>query len=99
MKSLLLFLSLLGVTSNLVAVPVDFVRDVRPIFQKHCYECHSEKKRKSGLRLDEKTAALKGGDNHGPNILPGKARESSLIHFITSRDEDEIMPPEGKDEG
>lgn len=99
MKSLLLSLSLLGVTGHLVAAPVDFIRDVRPIFQKHCYECHSEKKRKSGLRLDEKTAALKGGDNHGPNILPGKPGESSLIHFITSSDEDEIMPPQGKGKG
>lgn len=99
MKSRFLSLSLLGVTGHLIAAPVDFVREVRPIFQKHCYECHSEKKRKSGLRLDEKTAALKGGDNHGPNILPGKARDSSLIHFITSSDEDEIMPPPGKDGG
>ena len=78
------------------AAPVDFVRDVRPIFETRCYECHGEKKHKGGLRLDVKEAALKGGDNNGPNIIPGKAKESSLIHFVTSSDEDEVMPPKGE---
>ena len=78
------------------AAPVDFVRDVRPIFEKHCIECHGEKKRKSGLRLDVKAAALKGGDNHGPDIIPGKAKESPLVHFLTTDDEDELMPPKGR---
>jgi mono/diheme cytochrome c family protein len=76
--------------------PVDFVREVRPIFEKHCYECHGEKKQKASLRLDVKAAALKGGDNEGPNIIPGKAQESSLIHLVTSSDEDEVMPPKGE---
>jgi hypothetical protein len=78
------------------ATPVDFVREVRPIFEKHCYECHGEKKQKSGLRLDVKAAAFKGGDNHAPDIVPGKASESPLVHFLTSDDEDEVMPPKGK---
>jgi len=79
-----------------VAAPVDFVREVRPIFEKHCADCHGEKKQKGGLRLDVKEAALKGGDNQGPNIIPAKAKESSLIHFITSNNEDEMMPPKGE---
>ena len=78
------------------AEPVNFVRDVRPILTKHCYECHADKKQKSGLRLDIKSEALKGGDNHAPDIVPGRAGDSPLIHFITTTDEDEIMPPNGK---
>ena len=78
-----------------IAAPVDFVREVRPIFERHCYECHGGKKQKSGLRLDVKSAALKGGDKHAPDILAGKAKDSPLIHFITTADEDEIMPPKG----
>jgi len=77
------------------AAPVDFVREIRPIFEAHCYDCHSGDTRKSGLRLDVKSAALKGGDNHGPDIVPGKPEESPLIRFLTSDDEDEIMPPKG----
>ena len=83
----------LWLTAASSAAPVDFVREVRPLFEKHCYECHGEKKQKSGLRLDIKAAALKGGDNHGPDIVPGKAKESPLIQFLTTEDEDEMMPP------
>ena len=66
-----------AVPRHAVAAPVDFVRDVRPIFQKHCYECHGEKKQKSGLRLDVKAAALKGGDEHAPNIIAGQGQGES----------------------
>ena len=83
-------------TTPLLAAPVDFVREVRPILEKHCLECHGDKKQKSGLRLDIKSEAFKGGDNHAPDILPGKASESPLVHFLTSDDEDEVMPPKGK---
>ncbi|OYW20716.1 MAG: hypothetical protein B7Z55_06865, partial [Planctomycetales bacterium 12-60-4] len=44
--------------SSSLAAAVDFVREVRPILQKHCYSCHGEKKQKSGLRLDIKAAAF-----------------------------------------
>jgi len=91
----LMRLLLVVLSSSALAAPVDFVRDVRPIFETHCYECHGETKQKAGLRLDVKAAALQGGDNEGPNIIPGKAKESSLIHLVASSDEDERMPPEG----
>ncbi len=83
-------------TGSCLASPVDFVRDVRPIFEKHCYECHGQEKQKSGLRLDVKGAAMKGGDNEAPDIIPGMAKGSPLIHLITTDDEDEMMPPKGE---
>jgi hypothetical protein len=89
------FLYLLLTTSALAA-PIDFVRDVRPIFQQHCYDCHGEKKQKSGLRLDIKSEAFKGGDNHAPDIIAKNAKDSPLIHFLTTDDKDELMPPKGK---
>lgn len=75
---------------------VDFVRDVRPIFEKHCYECHSESEQESGLRLDVKSSAMKGGDNHGPDIVPGKANESPLIQFVSADNDDEALMPPGE---
>ena len=87
---------LILLTSCGIAAAVDFVREVRPILQKHCYSCHGEKKQKSGLRLDIKAAAFKGGDKHAPDIISGKASDSPLIHFITTDDDDELMPPKGK---
>src|SRR4051812_32736997 len=74
---------------------MDFVRDVRPIFEKHCYECHGEKKQKSGFRLDVKAAALEGGESNAPDIRPGRAAESPLITFVSAADEDDRMPPKG----
>ena len=74
---------------------VDFVRDVRPIFDKHCVQCHSAQKQESGLRLDVKSLALKGGDNQGPDIVPGKAHGSPLIQLVKSVDKHARMPPEG----
>jgi mono/diheme cytochrome c family protein len=30
------------------AAPVDFIKDVRPIFEEHCYSCHGAEKRLFG---------------------------------------------------
>jgi hypothetical protein len=92
---ILLVFGVVGLAFPSQAAPVDFVRDIRPIFKAHCYDCHSGDNRKSGLRLDVKAAAMKGGDNHGPDIVPGKPQESPLVHLLTTDNEDEIMPPKG----
>ena len=77
------------------AAPVDFVKEVRPIFERHCAGCHGEKRQRSGFRLDVKAAALRGGDVHGVAIRPGKPDDSLLIQFVADRDADERMPPDG----
>lgn len=78
------------------ADPVDFVRDIRPIFEQHCYDCHGVNDQESGLRLDIKAIAFKGGDNHGPDIIPGEASRSPLIRFVTTDDSNLRMPPDNK---
>src|SRR5689334_19526850 len=70
---------------------VDFVRDVRPIFAKHCVSCHGPDKQRGGLRLDRKADALNGG-NSGAAIVPGKAADSPLIRFVSGADKDTVMP-------
>jgi len=50
---------------------IEFTKDVEPILAKSCYSCHGAKKQESGLRLNEKAAALKGGDSFGKSgIVP-----------------------------
>jgi mono/diheme cytochrome c family protein len=78
------------------ATPVDFATQIRPLFEKHCTECHGEKKQKAGLRLDIKAAAFKGGDNHGAALIPGNPEKSPLMELVRSNDPDERMPPKGK---
>ncbi len=80
--------------SSVAADDVNFVRDVRPILQKHCYDCHGPTKQKSGLRLDIRASAFEGGDDWGPSLIAGHARKSPLIELITSSDESSRMPPE-----
>ncbi len=74
---------------------VEFEKDIRPIFEKHCVKCHGPEKQKSGWRADQKDSALTGGDNYAPNILPGKSAESPLIHFVAGLDEEMVMPQKG----
>ncbi len=68
---------------------------IRPLLVKRCYECHSvdSKPLKAGLRLDSKSAMLKGGDS-GPAIVPGKPDDSLLIESV--RYESNEMPPNEK---
>ena len=75
--------------------PVDFAKDVQPIFAKSCYACHGPDKQKSGFRLDLKSAALKGGENHAPDIRPGQSAESPLIHLVAGLVADQKMPSKG----
>src|SRR5437868_12365763 len=72
------------------AQPVDFTRDVEPIFAKRCSACHGAGQQMAGLRLDEPDAALKGSKS-GPVIIPGKSADSKLIKRVATR----TMPPAG----
>ncbi len=74
---------------------IDFAADIAPIFSKHCYSCHGPEKQKNNFRLDLKAAALKGGDDFAPDILPGKSADSPLIHFVSGLVEDKLMPKKG----
>jgi len=73
---------------------VNFERDIRPLLHARCIECHGLEKQKGGLRLDNKTAAMKGGAS-GPAIVPGKSAESELIRRVSSADATERMPSKG----
>lgn len=83
------------VTVDVAAVPIEFVRDVQPILRAHCYSCHGADEQQSGLRLDVKSAALRGGELYGASIIPGEPSQSPLIQFISRDDAELQMPPEG----
>jgi mono/diheme cytochrome c family protein len=78
------------------AKSIDFARDVRPIFERHCLSCHGVDKQRGGLRLDDKESALKGGENHAPDIRPGRSADSPLIHFVAGLVPDMQMPQKGE---
>jgi mono/diheme cytochrome c family protein len=74
-----------------------FEKRVRPILVTHCFECHSAKAKKlrGGLKLDNRDAALTGGDT-GAAFVSGEPDKSLLISAVRYNDEQLQMPPAGK---
>ncbi len=70
--------------------PVDFNRDIRPIFSEHCFACHGPDaaKRKAELRLDVEKEAKKLA------ISPGDLSDSELWARINHADIKKRMPLE-----
>ena len=73
---------------------VDYDADVRPILAQNCYSCHGPEAQQSGLRLDLRQNALRGGD-YGPVIIPGDSAASKLIRRLVDGDGGVQMPPTG----
>jgi hypothetical protein len=80
-------------SSHSSAPKVDFTRDVQPIFTRACVGCHGPAKQQNGLRLDDASALLRGGQS-GPVVVPGKSPESKLVRMI-SGEGPLVMPPIG----
>lgn len=88
-------LAVLLCSSALATDRVDFQREIRPLLADRCFACHGRdaEHRQGGLRLDERDAALKGGESGEHAIVPGKADQSELVRRILSTDADLRMPP------
>src|SRR5437899_12321358 len=74
-----------------------FAKQVRPILEANCFQCHSHgaKKAKGNLVVDARASLLKGGES-GPAIVPGHPEKSLLIKAISYSDDELRMPPKGK---
>ena len=82
---------------------IDFEKQVWPILQDRCVECHKApheengrlKNPKAGLRLDGAAHIMHGSDD-GRVIVPNHPSRSPLYHRITlPADDDDVMPPKG----
>ena len=96
-KTILILIGLvgLGLVSGEAEGKVEFVKDIQPILQKSCLECHGPEKPKGKLRLDSKEAAFKGGKD-GVVIVSGKADQSEMYRRTTlPAGNDDVMPSKG----
>jgi ankyrin repeat protein len=73
---------------------VNFEKQIQPLLSQRCYGCHGPDVQQSGLRLDKRQNAMRGGD-YGPVIIPGKSAESKLIRRVVNGDGGIQMPPTG----
>ncbi len=76
----------------------DYKREVKPIFEKRCVECHSAKmkKPKGGYKFDDDESIAK---EIGPSFLikPGDSATSTLMEMVNRTAKDHKMPPDEKD--
>jgi len=88
-------LLLKGATPGWADEPVDFQREILPIFAEHCLQCHGpdEGARQAGLRLDVRRVAISKRESGGIAIVPGKPEDSELLRRVASDDPNVVMPP------
>lgn len=78
--------------SHLFRRPVDFSRDIRPIFNQNCTPCHGGVRQKNGVSFIFREEALGIGKSGRRTIVPGNPDASELIARVTSKDPDVRMP-------
>lgn len=99
MRSLALFGLSLAVPA-LPAQTVDYARQIAPLWDAYCVDCHSADDADGGFALDSFAALMQGGEE-GAAIVAGKAEESLLVKFLEGRSgrggKNEFMPPGKRD--
>ncbi|WP_417750160.1 PSD1 and planctomycete cytochrome C domain-containing protein [Rosistilla oblonga] len=70
-----------------------FNESILPVLKEHCFKCHGGDKEKGGLKLDSRSALVRGGDS-GSGIDMDSPEQSILLEAV--RFESYEMPPSGK---
>jgi hypothetical protein len=73
----------------------DFQKEILPLFEENCIDCHGPDQPKARLRIDQRPVLLQGGDSGLPALVPGSPEKSHLIELIKLKDPDERMPKKG----
>ena len=76
------------------AAPPDFKRDIAPILQHACAQCHAVNTAMGRLRLVEEADLLRGGAS-GPAIVPGHSGDSLLVKRLLGLNDLPRMPMGG----
>ncbi|GAB5444250.1 MAG: PSD1 and planctomycete cytochrome C domain-containing protein [Fuerstiella sp.] len=75
---------------------VDFARDIRPILNARCTECHGGVKAAGGVSFVYQDRVINAeGDSGSFVVKPGDLDASELFYRITSEDDDRMPPPDG----
>lgn len=70
---------------------IDFSIDIEPILVARCVKCHGPERHASGLRLDARKFAMRGGDS-GRAVLGGTPATNELYARVSSSDRSYRMP-------
>jgi len=84
-----------------VAPKVSFQRDVYPILEEKCLDCHRTPEgkgyKKTGLNMETYESLMQGSD-YGPVVLPADGTHSPLIMLVEGRVDASLLMPYHKDE-
>ena len=87
---------LLSVAALSLAVePIEFARDIEPIFQERCYACHGEAQQLGQLRLDSRSVATVEGPS-GPRIVANDPEASAIYQRVAGLGDGARMPLGGQ---
>ena len=70
---------------------VDFVTQVKPLFDANCAKCHGVRPTKAYSMLT-KAKAFTPGESEEPPIVPGKADQSLIVTLMKAKDPEGRMP-------
>lgn len=76
--------------------PIDFARDIQPIFEESCTQCHAHGKSKGVFSLETRDDFIYGGENGTPAEV-GHSAESLVVAMISGLKPDIVMPEKGKE--
>ncbi len=88
--------SLVGVSllAGMADASVDFARDIQPILNANCVECHGGVKSAGNVSFVYEDRVINfEGKSGGIVVKPGDVDGSEMIYRITTDDEDDRMPP------
>ncbi len=95
-RKLTLLLGCLTTLATTHAQSVDYTKQITPLWDTYCIDCHSADDADGEFALDTFAALMKGGEE-GTAIVAGKAEESLLVKFLEGRSgrggKNEFMPP------
>ena len=84
----------LGIPGSLALAEVDFAKDIRPILNANCIECHGGIKAAGNVSYVYEDRVVNFEGKSGYTVVkPGSPEESELFFRITTDDEDDRMPP------
>ena len=90
---LLILLAVTAIDLAAQPAPVDYNKQIQPILDKNCVECHIGKTAPAQLQLDSAANVAKGSASGGV-IVPGNSKDSLLIQRISNTTGNQ-MPPGG----
>ena len=72
---------------------IDYTRQIKPLLNQHCADCHGIDLQEGGFRVDTGGLVVRGGDR-GVSVVAGKPDESLILKVLQGEGEIPQMPLE-----